>query len=179
MRKLILAVSIALTQPLHAQSYAPRDVAGWTVAPMDDLGGSCFITTTYEGDGKTSLSLAMNPNGEPTLIVSNENWTIEPGQKLELDYFLSVGIYEKHPSFGTIDRGFGAKFEKSFTDYFAKSSFIRIEKEGGLIDSLKLSGSGAAVIELRRCVKKVQEGAEIINNERRKLNQIPTNPFGQ
>lgn len=179
MRKLILAVFIALTQPLHAQSYAPRDVAGWPVAPMGDLGGSCFITTTYEGDGETSLSLAMNPKGEPTLIVSNENWTIEPGQEMEIDYFLSFGMYEKHPSFGTVDRGFGAKFEKSFIEYFAKSNFIRIEKEGSLIDSLDLSGSAAAVIELRRCVKKVQEGADIINNERRKLNQIPTNPFNQ
>lgn len=179
MKRLLIAVALFLPTALHAQSYQPREVGGWRIAPMEDEEGSCFISLEYEGDGSTELFLTLDPTGKTFLLIRNDNWSIKAKEELRLNFSLSMGDYSDHTVIGTENRGFITTFEPKFIDYFAKSTYLEIDRDGQLIDSLKLKGSGAAVLELKRCVATIKRASEAMTKERKRLEHIPSDPFAR
>ena len=177
MKRIILAVFLSVPAKLLAQPYEPKEVAGWTIAPLQDNDGSCFMTMSYKGEGSTQLFLTINYTGKPYLMIRNDNWSIEEGSFYDLDYILSAGSYKNHRSVGTSNRGFITVFESKFTLYFAKSGFLHIERQGVLVDRLSLRGSGAAIAELNRCAAQIKREVDTLARERRKLQDIPVDPF--
>lgn len=178
---LLAALAITSTQ-LAAQShtsnpYRPKNVAGWVISPLEDADGSCFMETSFEGHSPTELTLVINYEGVPSLIVANESWTIKNGEEYQIDYELFGGAYAKHPTLGGSGGSLVTRFEKSFVDYFSKSNYLHLIRDGVIVDRLSLKGSAAAVAEVRRCIAHIQRQADAINRERRKFEDIPANPF--
>lgn len=174
-----LAVSPAqlIAQTYIPKPYYPRDVAGWTISSVGDEFGSCLMTMSYEGVPSTRLTLGIDHEGSPTLMLSNDEWTVKPDEKYRLDYFLSGGGYKDHPTLGLENGSFVTKFEKPFVEYFSKSTFLDIYRGDVLVDKLDLKGSSAAIAEVTRCVAHIQREADAINRERKKFEHIPSNPF--
>jgi hypothetical protein len=176
---LVLVSALTVGGPLRAAEYRAREIAGWTVSETSD-GTACLMGMDYEGEGATRLILSLDPKGENRLIVSNLNWSTKEDEELELEYALSNGTYEKHPTIGMRSEGRGGLvtgFEKPFPDYFAQSRYLHIRRDGTLVDRLSLDGSGAAVTELRRCVAVVRSRAAVEAREKARWADIPTDPF--
>lgn len=182
LKAFLLASLAVVPTELFAQSYIPkpyhpREVAGWTVGSVEDEGGSCMMYMDYEGIPSTRLALIIDWDSNPSLMIKNRDWTVKKNEKYKIDYELSFGEYRDHPTLGWDDGGLYTKFDKNFSNHFAKSNYLNIYRDGIVIDKLSLKGSGAAVAELRRCVAHIQREADAINRERRKFDHIPSNPF--
>ena len=156
-----------------------RDVGGWTVAASKDKSG-CFMTRTYEGAGETTLLLGLDIDGSNHLSVLNDNWSIKPQDRLNLNFRLSNGGYSKHPVVGMASegkKGFVTNFETKFLSYFAVSKGLHIYRDEVPVEQLSLDGSGAAVAELRRCVDIYRAKTAAGAREKGRSDQIPEDPF--
>ncbi len=179
----VMLAMLATSSPhLSAQSYTPkpyksRDVAGWTIAPTEHENGACGMVIDYEGRPSTRLALAIDSSGVPSLILLNESWTVKANEIYKLNFQLSFGSYSDHATIGLEDGSLFTKFDNSFPDHFAKSTYLHIYKGDTVVERLSLKGSSAAVAEVRRCVAHIQREAEAINRDRRKFEDIPSNPF--
>ncbi|KQR87395.1 hypothetical protein [Sphingomonas sp. Leaf343] len=165
--------------PAAARDYPTRDVAGWTVAASKD-GKGCFLTRKYDRAGATTLLLGIDTDGTNHLTVLNDNWSIKAKDRLKLTFRLSSGAYPGHFAVGLIadgQRGFVTSFEPQFPTYFARSAMLAIARGDTPVERLDLTGSGAAVIELRRCVEfvRVNPGPKAVDTVRPA--DIPEDPF--
>jgi hypothetical protein len=162
-----------------AQEYSVRDVGGWTVAASKDKEG-CFLTRTYGGAGETTLLLGLDIDGSHHLSVLNDNWSIKPKDRWKLTFRLSNGGYSNHPVVGMASegkKGFVTNFETKFPSYFAASRALHIYRGGVPVEQLSLEGSGAAVAELRRCVRVFAAKTAGGVREKGRSDQIPKDPF--
>lgn len=180
----LLAALAAVPAGVFAQSYIPkpyhpREVAGWNVGPAEDEYGSCLMYMDYEGVPSTRLALLIDKFGNPSLMISNRDWTVRKDEKYKIDYEFSFGSYIEHPTLGWEDGSLYTKFGKVFVDQFSRSNYLNIYRDNVVVDQLSLRGSGAAVAETRRCVAHIQREADAINRERRKFEHIPSNPFAE
>lgn len=154
---LLLAVAAAADVPpvpAPAAVYAPRSIAGWTVAASTDESG-CFMTRDYADQGGTTLLLALDIAGANRLSILNPDWSIKPGAQVTLDFRLSNGAYPQHAVVGIESngkRGFVTDFEADFPRHFAASGLLHVQRAEVPVAHLSLAGSGAVVAELRRCV---------------------------
>lgn len=164
---------------LSADVYQTRSVSGWEVGPMADNDGSCYATQIYEGAGSTELFLVLNPQDGVYILIGNDNWSIKKGEAMDLDYGFSIGTYKNVQAIGTSDRRFLSNFSIEFLDTFSRSTELNISRNETLIDSLNLKGSGAAVVELRRCVASIKREVEKLNKERKRLDHIQLDPFSR
>lgn len=177
-----VALVAGLTPTLSAaaaQDYASREVGSWRVAASKDARG-CFLTKTFDGTGETTLLLGMDIDGSNHLSVLNDNWSIEPQERLKLDFRLSNGGYSKHPVVGMASagkKGFVTNFEAKFPSYFAGSKALHIARGKVPVEQLSLQGSGAAIAELRRCVERFKKAPGGPSSKRR--SNIPTDPFAE
>jgi hypothetical protein len=162
-----------------AQEYSMRDVGGWTIAASKDKKG-CFLTRTYDGPGATTLLLGVDIDGSNHLSVLNENWSIKPDDRLDLNFRLSNGGYSKHPVVGMASedkKGFVTSFETKFISYFATSKALHIYRGDVPVEQLNLDGSGAAVAELQNCVGIFKAKTAAGAREEDRSDQIPRDPF--
>lgn len=151
---LALATAILATGSARAQDYSARDVGGWTVAASKDRKG-CFLTKEYDRPGKTTLLLGVDIDGTNHLSVLNYNWSIKPQDRLKLTFRLTNGGYPNHFAVGMVSdgkKGFVTNFESKFPSYFASSKALHIARGDVPVEQLSLTGSGAAVEELQRCI---------------------------
>ena len=142
------------------------------MAPSKD-GQGCFLTKVYDRPGDTTLLLGLDRDGTNHLTVLNSNWSIEPKQRLKLDFRLSKGGYAKHFAVGLASdgkRGFVTSFEPKFPAYFASSHMLAIARGDVPVERLPLDGSGAAVASLRQCVAKLAGSGR----KARRLSQVMT-----
>jgi hypothetical protein len=149
----VLLVSLA-SGPALAQEYPSRAVGGWTVAASKDAQG-CFLTRTFAGPGNTTLLLGIDVDKANHLSVLNDNWSIKPKEKWKLTFRMSKGGYPNHAVVGMASggqNGFVTSFDDKFPGHFAASTALHIYRGDVPVEQLSLSGSGAAVAELRRCV---------------------------
>ncbi len=171
-------VCLAAT-PAAARDYATRDVGGWTVAASKD-GKGCFLTREYDRAGATTLLLGIDTDGTNHLTVLNDNWSIKAKDRVKLTFRLSSGAYPGHFAVGLVadgKRGFVTSFEPQFPTYFARSAMLAIARGDTPVERLDLTGSGAAVAELRRCVEfvRVNPGPKAVDKARPA--DIPEDPF--
>jgi hypothetical protein len=162
-----------------AQEYSMRDVGGWTVVASKDKKG-CFLSRTYAGPGETTLLLGLDIDGSNHLSVLNDNWSIKPDDRLELNFRLSNGGYSKHPVVGMASeekKGFVTSFETKFISYFATSKALHISRDDVPVEQLSLDGSGAAVAELQNCVGVFKTKTAAGGREERRSDDIPRDPF--
>lgn len=161
-----------------AQPYASREVGGWTVAASRD-GSGCFLTRAFERPGGTTVLLGLDRGGANRLSVLNANWSIKPRERWELTFRLSNGGYGKHVAVGIRSggqQGFVTSFEPKFPAYFASSKILHIWRGSVPVEKLDLTGSGAAVAELRTCVK-AQRGRPAAAGGKPESDDIPLDPF--
>lgn len=157
---LVLAVTAALPAVAPAADYAARNVAGWTVAVSKD-GQGCFVTREFDRNGGTTVLLGLDVDGSNHLSLLNPNWSIKPKEQLKLSYRLSRGGYADHFAVGIRSegkQGFVSSFEAQFPTYFAASRALHVARGDVPVARLDLTGSGAAVAELRRCVAAQKAG---------------------
>lgn len=170
---------VSSAAPAFAQDYAARNVGGWTVAASKD-GNGCFLTKTYGGDGETTLLLGLDVDGGNHLSVLNRNWSIQPQERLRLNFKLSNGGYSKQLSIGMASegkKGFVTNFEAKFPAYFASSKALHIYRGTVPVEQLSLVGSGAAVAEVRRCVAAQRARGPMHAEDRARSSRIPKDPF--
>lgn len=162
-----------------AQSYAPQTLGDWTVAASKD-GQGCFLTRSYPVDGNTSVLLGMDRDGSNHLSVLNDHWSIKQQQQVKLNFRLTRGGYPNHAAVGLAadgKRGFVSAFEAKFPDHFATSKALHIDRGGVKVAQLDLTGSGAAVAELRRCVAAQTGPAPRAASSGEGSSDIPRDPF--
>ncbi|MCC2977618.1 hypothetical protein LK533_13145 [Sphingomonas sp. PL-96] len=173
------AALFASTQAV-ARDYTTRDVGGWTVAASRD-GEGCFVTREFDRTGHTTLLLGLEVDGTNHLTVLNANWSIEPKERLELTFRLAKGSFPKHFAVGLASagkQGFVTNFGAKFPNLFAASPSLDIFRGDVPVERLNLTGSGAAVAELRRCVEAQREKpAGKAAAEERSSGSIPLDPF--
>ena len=134
----------------------------------------------YEGDGATNLLLSLDIEGANSLMVDNYNWSTKDDEEYDIDYYLTAGVYDKHASRGYEHKGrhgFVTYFEAKFLTYFAASKSLDIRRGDVVVDELSLSGSGAAIAEMRRCVGLLKAKADAEAREKAKWAHIPKDPF--
>lgn len=175
---LACAAALVGAFPAAAQSYASREVGGWTVAVSKD-GAGCFITRTFPHPGDTTLLLGLDRDGANHLSVLNANWSIEPREKLKLNFSLSRSAFPNHFAVGMASdgaRGFVTSFGAGFPGAFAASAFLHISRGKVPVERLSLTGSAAAVKELRSCVS-AQRSKPAGKAAESWRDQIPRDPF--
>lgn len=174
----LLAGTILASAPAAAQTYASREVGGWTVAASKD-GAGCFLTRAFPHPGNTTLLLGLDVDGANHLSVLNANWSIEPKDRLKLNFRLSKSAYPDHFAVGMASdgaQGFVTTFGTKFPDAFAASNFLHISRGKVPVERLGLAGSGAAVKELRACVA-AQRSKPAAAKAESWRDQIPRDPF--
>jgi hypothetical protein len=176
-----LLVGLSFAAPAAAQRYAARDLGAWTVTVSED-GQGCFVTRSYDRDGDTTLLLGIDIDGSHRLSVLNANWSIRRGERWMLDFRLSNGGYANQAVVGMAadDRqGFVTSFDARFPTRFAASKALSIARGKVPVERLSLDGSGAAVVELRRCVSLLKAQPAPAARETRRADRIPKDPFAR
>ncbi|WP_312490925.1 hypothetical protein [Sphingomonas sp.] len=177
--RLSILAGLLACPPAIARDAGARDLGDWTVARSGD-GQGCFLTRLYDRPGETTLLLGLDRDGTNHLTVLNANWSIEPRQKLKLDFRLSKGGYAGHFAVGMASdgkRGFVTSFETQFPAYFASSHMLAIARGDVPVERLPLDGSGAGVAALRQCVAKLGDAPRAASGEKGGSQDIPRDPF--
>jgi len=167
LRFFIMCISMLFSTSALAD-YQSQKVAGWDIFAADN--NQCFMVGEFEGAGGSVILLGISQDGENYLGVLNSKWSITKGEELQLDYFLTRGVYSDHASIGIESdgkRGFATKFETKFPQYFAQSESLVIIRNGVVVDRLSLKGSALAMVEVLRCLRES-------NNK-----GIPVDPFAR
>lgn len=171
---------IALFAPVGARVDAlSRDVGSWIVTASSD-GKGCFLTKRYDRTGGTTLLLGLDVDGTNRLTVLNDNWSIMPGDRLNLGFRLSNASFPSHAAIGLASdgkKGFVASFGAKFPATFAASRTLRIVRGEVPVEQLTLDGAGAAVAELRACVGKRASPTAAPANAGKTRSSIPVDPF--
>lgn len=177
--RVAIAASVLAGAPLAAQDDRARDVGGWTLAPSED-GRGCFLNRQYDGVGHTTLLLGLDVDGTNRLTLLNDNWSIAPQARVKLDFRLSGGGYVKQDAVALASngqKGFVTTFDAKFPTYFATSTALQVARGAVPVEQLNLSGSGAAVAALRRCVEARRADAKPEPGKTMRSDAIPKDPF--
>jgi hypothetical protein len=178
---LLLAIGLFASSPVAAEVYRARTVGDWAVGASKD-GQGCFLSRQYDSVGGTTLLLGVDMDGTNHLSVLNDNCSIKPKERLKLDFRLSNGGYLGQLVFGMASdgkSGFVTTFEPKFPTYFGTSAKLYISRGDVPVERLSLTGSGAAVAELRRCVEAQRVGADAATGEAKRYGSIPRDPFAR
>lgn len=176
---LALAASLFATVPVAAADDLPRDIGGWTLAQSGDSKG-CFLSRQFDGVGHTTLLLGLDLDGTNRLSLLNDNWSISPKARVKLDFRLSGGGYVKHDAVGLASngqKGFVTTFDAKFPTYFATSTALQVARGPVPVEQLDLTGSGAAVAALRRCVDALRAAPKAETGKTLRSDAIPRDPF--
>jgi hypothetical protein len=164
---LIPAVLLAST-PAGARQWP--DTAGWEV---HEAANFCYMWMDYEGPGETEFSLAIDIDDRVMFMIVNRDWSVEPGKP----YKIAVDMADQTltgPATG--EKGDAYPYKRGlrvlvgddkFLTSFAKSPYMHFyldptpgeefAAEGALVlDKLKLSGSAAALAQVKKCVAAVK-----------------------
>jgi hypothetical protein len=176
---LLLSAGLFTSLPAVAGAQSARTVGDWTLTPSADQSG-CFLSRQYDGVGATTLLLGLDRDGTNRLTVLNDNWSIEPQERLKLDFRLTNGGYVGQVAIGLASdgkRGFVTTFDAKFPAYFATSAALQIARGKVPVEQLSLAGSGAAVAQLRKCVASLRLGAGSEAAAPKPSRRIPKDPF--
>lgn len=154
---------------------------------FEDEGGVCSVGQAFDGPGNTLLLFGQSPglfeNGDRVLIaLSNENWSIEPGEALGTVRFeTETGWFQNSAIGGAASYGGTVQMSVSF-EHFSQAmgsyaSSLEVSRNGTVIDRLNLSGITGAYLQFAACRReKVAE-----KNERERLENLerilPLDPF--
>jgi hypothetical protein len=174
----LAAVMFFGTQAVAAD-YATRDVGPWVVSASSDQQG-CFLTRTYPSPRATTVQFGLDVDGSNRLTILNANWSIEEKEQLRLDFRLSRAAFPRHLAVGIAaegKKGFVTSFGASFPNIFAASEFLRVSRGGVPVEDLRLDGSGAATVELRKCVDRHRGAQAADGTVEEDVSKIPLDPF--
>ena len=132
--------------------------------------------------GDTTLLLGLDRDGSNHLTVLNANWSINPKERLALDFTLTGGSYPKHFAVGLASddqQGFVTSFEKPFPTYLARSQTLNIARGDVPVERLSLAGSGAAIAALRDCVTARKAPPTKATRSGDAADGIPRDPFAK
>lgn len=175
----VVAAGLAASAASAADDYRLREVGGWTVAASQD-GKGCFLSRAYDRRGGTTLLLGLDVDRSNRLTVLNANWSIKPRDRHRLVFRLSNAAFPNHLAIGVSAdgrQGFVSSFGESFPARFAASTFLHVFRGDVPVEKLDLSGSGAAVAELRRCVDVYRRRPATDGRDGDRTSDIPIDPF--
>jgi TonB family protein len=118
------------------------------------------------------------------LIVGNDGWSIEKGEKTDLVFGVNGRVYSDGVAVGVSEKfaskkSFATKFGPEFLKDFAASPYLVILKGDVTVDRLQLRGSGAALAVAKRCLAKVRSDIAVAAAEKRKYADIADDPFAK
>lgn len=154
------------------------EVRGWTVVSLD--GARCAMHQTFDGPGDTELLYTRDLAGNRILGISNANWSATPGQSYAMVYAIDGFGFSGDGTRGadfTGRKGFAARVGEDFERRLAGGSSLRFFLDDKLVDHLSLSGSGAALAALDRCMARLRADQAAIERERKRWEHIPADPF--
>ncbi|WP_341207844.1 hypothetical protein [uncultured Sphingomonas sp.] len=169
---------VALAGTPAAADYATREVGAWVVSASSDRKG-CFLTRTYPEPRGTTLQFGLDIDGSNRLTLLNPNWSIRAREQLRLDFRLSTSAFPRHLAIGIAtagQRGFVTSFGATFPRSLATSDSLKVRRGDVPVEELKLDGSGAAIVELRKCVDR-QRAPAAGKSMRDAGSRIPLDPF--
>jgi len=172
----VLAIMLSLT-PAMARAREWPSAGGWDVIEVDD---GCGVHLTYEGAGETELSVLLLITGGTVVFVANSDWSIKTDQEYDLSFHLDGVAYSGGKSMGTTisaKPAIMAPMSSGFLEHFAAGKSLHIYRGKTLVDQLSLTGTGAAVAMLRRCVQSVKVRADAAAREKARWAHIPKDPF--
>lgn len=179
-----VVLAAALAAAAISAPAAVRDwptTAGWDVFEFSD---DCGVHLEYEGKGSTGLWLFLETDGDAILMVGNDGWSIEKGEKTDLVFGINGRIYSDGVAVGVSDKfaskkSFATKFGPEFVKDFAASPNLVILKGDVIVDRLLLRGSGAALAVAKRCLAKVRSDIAAATAEKRRYADIADDPFAK
>lgn len=174
----LLAAAMMASAPAAAKNWP--SAGGFDIAENDDF---CLLASEYSGPGDTTLSVALKRDGSVMLMVLNYNWSAKQGEKYEdISVIVNDAQYKGGFAIGTeIDgrKGFVVKANDAFLTDFVKSTYLHVYKGDAIIDRLTLDGSAAAVAMVKRCVAHVDSLRKAEEREKKKYEDLPTDPFAK
>jgi TonB family protein len=176
---MLVSVFALAAAPSKAREWG--EVGGWSIFEGSD-GESCGAGLEYGGKGETSLVLVEYLDGKVGLALSNAGWSIVKGEEYELDYYLNGKAYGGGKSIGTGEpyedrKGFVTIMDRAFVGDFAAGSSLKVYRDDVLVDSLSLTGTGAAVGRVRQCLAHLRGVKSAAERERQRWAHIPDDPF--
>ncbi|MHA6720618.1 hypothetical protein ACX40Y_14355 [Sphingomonas sp. RS6] len=179
LRRLAACAAFCLALPAAAQGAAKKRVGDWQVLPSKDRQG-CFATRDYPGEGRTLLLLGIDLKGDNRLSVLNDNWSIEPNERLNLSFTLGDARYPDHVAIGIASAGkpgFAAGFDARFPNRMAAARSLDIDRSSVPVARLTMDGSAAAIAELRRCLDALRSNPSAEDQD--DANGVPKDPFAR
>lgn len=176
-----LAAAIAVTASLGAAP--PAQLRNWPSSQgfeVVQLESSCAISTSYDFDGRSPVELTLfYEDDKVSVLLTSSDWSNRTGEIYEVSYQLGGYSYAGEAT-GLVTSGrpgFVAKFEPTFLTDFAAASALLVTRGEVIITHLSLSGSGAAVATVRRCLEHVQRTNAAQARREQRWDYIPEDPF--
>lgn len=154
----------------------------WNKIKID---GSCAFGATFDGPGDTTFIVTQNKEdfdrGFLIVAVSNQNWTIQSGDKLADVMKFSSLEYDFWEDPVAIDKGFALHIKAKTLEEFAYSHpfDVKIFKGKQVIDSLNFSGFYAEHIMFQACTRPWKEEADEKARMENIIKNIPLDPFAK
>lgn len=138
-----------------------KNVGNWSVAADKNLGGACFVATTFVSG--VGLRLGFNAKGAPSpvhILIASADWaSIEAQKDYDVSLQLDNNAFWNATAIGTelgAVKGLWVNTDQvQFLTEFVKKRYLKVYFNQKLIASMSLQGSGAATTELANCQKAV------------------------
>lgn len=153
-------LGLAAAAAANGASAADWDsVAGWDVHEIDR--SRCVVGRTFADPGATIVGLILSVDGEARIFASSPTWKTSAGAGVTASVALDDRTLIESGFVGVAERGragFVAAAPAAFLDSFASANALRLSAGAdGAARSLPLTGSGAGIAQLRRCVANLRE----------------------
>lgn len=181
MRKVSIAVAVLIWAAGSPGSAEPwlRESGGWQIVRGDE---ACSMSMSYEGPGSTELAIYTGEDTEKTSIfVTNYGWSIAKNQVMWFGFQVDDNLHTM-PGAGTsinYSNGFMVDADAALLQDIARGSNLTILNEEGLIDSLSLKGSSAALAIFEKCRREVRQEVARRRADEARLAHIPADPFAK
>lgn len=152
---------------------------GWEVFRDEK---SCGMTRDYDVPGETQMTVISYPAGDIRIMITNTGWSAKRDALYDISYQLNGTAYAGAKAVGTGDRarkGFVSTFVADFADDFAKGSVLRVMLDGEEIERLSLTGSGAAMAMVDKCLVDLRTAVSKAEREKERRARLPKDPFAR
>lgn len=170
----LLPFSLAILALLPAPAMAfTEERGGWTITDVD---GGCAMGMEFEGPGSSYLLLSKSTDGELLVMLTNDDWSAKSGERYKVEYVIGEKAFGGGTAIG-VRNGFVTKFAPNFEGAFSAGQSLHVYLDDKRVDQLSLSGTGAAIAAVNRCLAGVRQRLAAERREKERWAHLPKDPF--
>lgn len=165
----------------------PQDwgsVQGWDIFEAEDS-SYCAMVMSYEGQGSTNLSYAIETDNSVLIAITNYGWSTEKSKSYDISFEFDKYTYKIVATglSATAPKGLGISFDAesgpTITSEFSGSSGLKILMSDQVVDDLSLKGTSEALVRVKTCLAKIKREAVAAAREKARLAHISDDPFAK